>query len=106
MTLNSRFNAAVLSLSILMLVGCTTVGPDYVPPDDSWLQALETSVYGESVTLVPESDGAGAQWWQQFNDPVLNALIEEARVENPGLRIAGLRVLEARALAAAAGSAL
>ena len=106
MTLNSRFNAAVLSLSILMLVGCTTVGPDYVPPDDSWLQALETSVYGESVTLVPESDGAGAQWWQQFNDPVLNALIEEARIENPGLRIAGLRVLEARALAAAAGSAL
>lgn len=106
MLLNSRFSISALSLWILTLVGCTTVGPDFVPPDDSWLQTLETSVYGEAVTLVPESDEADAQWWRQFDDPVLNELIEEARMENPLLRIAGLRVLEARALAAAAGSTL
>lgn len=90
----------------MLSVGCATVGPDYEPPDDSWLEGLEVSVYGESVTVVAESDRATQRWWLQFDDPVLDALIEEARVENPGLRIAGLRVLEARALAAAAGATL
>ena len=104
MTLHKRLSVA--AIWVLILVGCTTVGPDYVPPDDSWLDALEISVYGESITVVTESESEATLWWRQFNDPVLNALIEEAKTENPTLRIAGLRVLEARALAAAAGSAL
>lgn len=45
-------------------------------------------------------------WWRQFNDPVLNGLIETAREENPSLRIAGLRILESRAQLGIAGSAL
>jgi len=89
-----------------LLGGCTTVGPDYEPPDDAWLDALEVSVYGESITLSQDSELALAAWWQQFEDPTLNALIATARQESPGLRIAGLRVLEARALAAAAGASL
>ncbi|MDG0991428.1 MAG: TolC family protein, partial [Luminiphilus sp.] len=104
MTLHKRLSVAAIWM--LILVGCTTVGPDYVPPDDSWLEALEISVYGESITVVAESDSEATLWWRQFDDPVLDALIQEAKTENPTLRVAGLRVLEARALAAAAGSAL
>ena len=36
-------------------------------------------------------------WWQAFNDPALNQLIDTAYRENLTLRIAGVRVLAARA---------
>jgi NodT family efflux transporter outer membrane factor (OMF) lipoprotein len=36
-------------------------------------------------------------WWQIFNDPILNQLVETARRENPSLKIAGLRIFESRA---------
>ena len=39
-----------------------------------------------------------AFWWELFEDPTLNQLIEAARHDNPTLRIAGLRILESRAL--------
>ena len=98
-----RWPAAVM---VLALAACTTVGPDYQPPDDTWLTGLEESVYGVSVTLTPEGGQDLSNWWQQFEDPVLDSLIESAREVNPGLRMAALRVLEARALAAAAGATL
>ena len=37
------------------------------------------------------------QWWQVFDDPVLDRLIAEADAHNSDLKIAGLRVMEARA---------
>ena len=98
-----RWPAAVVMLA---LAACTTVGPDYQPPDDTWLTGLEESVYGVSVTLTPEGGQDLSNWWQQFEDPILDSLIESAREVNPGLRLAALRVLEARALAAAAGATL
>lgn len=46
-----------------------------------------------------------AAWWNIFNDPILNTLVESARRNNNTLEIAGLRVLEARAqLGIATGS--
>ena len=36
-------------------------------------------------------------WWQAFNDPVLDRLVERAYRENLSLRSAGMRVLQARA---------
>ncbi|MGD2007405.1 MAG: TolC family protein [Cellvibrionales bacterium] len=95
-----------MGLLLVLLGGCATVGPDYEPPDDAWLESLEVSVYGEAITVSQASELTLSTWWQQFDDPTLDNLISIARQENPGLRIAGLRVLEARALAAAAGASL
>ena len=39
-----------------------------------------------------------AQWWQQFQDPVLTQLVEEAVAHNTDVRLASARVDEARAL--------
>jgi NodT family efflux transporter outer membrane factor (OMF) lipoprotein len=44
------------------------------------------------------------QWWRNFNDPVLDALIAEAHRANPTVRTAGLRIMEARAQLGIAGS--
>ena len=61
---------------MLALAACTTVGLDYQPPDDTWLTGLEESVYGVSVTLTPEGGQDLSNWWQQFEDPILDSLIE------------------------------
>jgi len=86
--------AATLSFSS----ACTTLGPDFVEPDAEWLAEWQTNLYGQA-------GGQGQQpaldlqfWWQIFDDPVLNQLIEDARSENPTLRIAGLRIFESRAV--------
>lgn len=83
----------VLSGLFLLTSGCTTVGPDFVRPEievsDSWSQSA-----AEGVTTSPNEL---VQWWRVFNDPVLDELVEAARLNNNTLEIAGLRVLEARA---------
>lgn len=38
-----------------------------------------------------------ARWWESFGDPRLSALVEQARLNNPDLRLAAARVDEARA---------
>ncbi|OXE30364.1 hypothetical protein CA163_23740, partial [Vibrio parahaemolyticus] len=38
------------------------------------------------------------QWWQQFNDPTLNRLVELANEQNLDIEAAGLRIVQARSL--------
>ena len=94
---------AVGALGILVLVGgCTKVGPDFVKPDapiaEQWTET------GELQLIPTENDHE--DWWEAFKDPVLNKLVNEAYNQNLTLQIAGLRIVEARAqLGLAAGSA-
>ena len=81
-----------------LLAACTNLGPDYQEPDVAWLSEWETDLYGQTLTTAPDTEQDLSFWWKAFNDPVLNELIEEARKENPTLRIAGLSILESKAL--------
>ena len=80
------------------LGACTSLGPDFEEPDAEWVGAWQTDLYGQvgSPEQQPELDLQF--WWQVFDDPILNDLIETARRENPTLRIAGLRIFESRAV--------
>ena len=78
----------------LLVVGCITVGPDYVAPEpdvpDAWANAATAGLdSGESNVHL---------WWTTMDDPLLNHLIQRARENNLDLRIAFARILEARAL--------
>lgn len=77
----------------LLTCACAPVGPDFIKPEpeapEQWSQPTDQGLETTPNELV--------QWWQVFNDPVLNQLVETARQNNNGLEIAGLRVLEARA---------
>lgn len=97
-----------LSLILLpILCACAKLGPDYAGPSTSadpappaaWLRA-------EDAALSAQPDpAAGADWWKNFDDPALAAVVEEALAANPGLRASGLRVYESRArLGIAVGS--
>ncbi len=92
---------AVLLLS--MSTGCTAwrdywknglkVGPNYCRPAaavaDQWLDAGDPALNNGLI-----HDGA---WWQTFQDPVLDFLVDSAYRQNLSLRVAGLRILEAQA---------
>ena len=73
-------------LIALVLAGCA-VGPDYRRP-------LVDTPSAWRVEEKQAKDLANTAWWEQFNDPVLNKLIETALKENYDLKIATARVEE------------
>jgi NodT family efflux transporter outer membrane factor (OMF) lipoprotein len=87
------YSGKVLLASLLLLAGCVKVGPNYArPPVDvskNWLETKDMRV----TTEPPQY----RTWWEVFNDPVLNRIIEKAYRENLTLRIAAVRVVQARA---------
>ncbi|MFZ6861442.1 efflux transporter outer membrane subunit [Undibacterium sp. Ji67W] len=83
----------------LALAGCASVGPDYQRPALDVPTSLSVAATpGKSATMDYMA------WWKGFNDPVLNALLDEAHANNQDLLLAAGRVEEARALAVGANS--
>ncbi len=77
--------------SLLFLAGCM-VGPNYHTPESEMPMSFEESQKSEEVC-----DEDLCQWWEQFEDPLLNSLIEEAIQGNYDWRIALEQIIEARA---------
>jgi NodT family efflux transporter outer membrane factor (OMF) lipoprotein len=77
----------------LALSACTVVGPEFEAPtpagEDAWLVPIAAGL--QPAAPVP------VRWWETFDDPSLNELVEEARAQNLQVEVAALRVLEARA---------
>lgn len=95
----------LMPLVVLCLGGCITLGPDYNEPEVAWLQDWQPDLYGQ-VSPAEARETHLQFWWQQFNDPALNVLIELAQRESPTAKIAGLRILESRAALGIADSTL
>ncbi len=77
-----------------VLSGCAPVGPDFVKPEEP--ASAEWSIPDrEEYQFVPQDQ---VEWWQIFDDPVLDNLVSLAHQHNNNVRIAGLRVLESRAI--------
>jgi multidrug efflux system outer membrane protein len=75
---------ALSILVVLLTAGCA-VGPDYRRP------AVETPAAWR-VEYSYAAEVANTRWWQQFNDPALNQLIDIALRDNKDLTIAAARV--------------
>ena len=91
--------AGSLLLALCLLNGCL-VGPNYHPPQTSlpkeW--AGETEMPAGQSSKATSQPADLAQWWQQFDDPILAALVEEALKTNLDLGIAETRLRQARAV--------
>jgi len=88
------FNPGVLIVFVAVaLAGCAAVGPDYEQPDaplpNTWRGAQHAGLQATPYELV--------KWWQVFNDPVLDQLVDIAQRQNYTLELAGLKILESRA---------
>ncbi len=69
------------------LAGCA-VGPDYRRPDLTIPASYRYDVRDAS-------DAANTEWWRQFEDPVLDALIDEALANNKNVKIAAAKIEQA-----------
>ena len=83
-------------LAILILTGCATVGPDYVPPKKSVSKDWYTQLKGGLSTEEMDPQTLAA-WWTTLNDSELSSLIDRAVSGNLDLKKALARVREARA---------
>ena len=79
-------------LCVVLLTGCAA-GPDY------------QATVPETTASFAAADGTGlradipdGEWWQEFNDPTLNQLIEQAAASNYDVRIAIANLRASRAL--------
>jgi len=91
----------VLCVSALV-TGCA-VGPNYSKPDTE-IPAQFKEAGGDWVLAKPADAQPKGNWWELFQDPVLNALEGEVQVSNQDLRAAEARYREARAAVQAARS--
>lgn len=99
-----RLPGQLLLLGVLGLSGCVRLGPDFQPPGETWVEQWNTAALEHASQRGTNPDIR--QWWQVFNDPLLNQLIAESDAHNASLKIAGLRVMEARAQLGIAQSGL
>jgi NodT family efflux transporter outer membrane factor (OMF) lipoprotein len=96
MCLRANFQGFLLNglLAVILLCGCTKVGPDFVkPPAEVKPEWLEAQGYKQISPSAEEH----RDWWRTFHDPVLDKLVQTAYQQNLTLQMAGVRVLGARA---------
>ena len=83
----------LLAGCMLLILGCS-VGPDYQAPKSvmppAWMEGWNIGIDAQPAEL--------ARWWTEFNDPLLNSLVERAAQSNLDLYVAEARIREARAL--------
>ncbi|GJL60860.1 MAG: hypothetical protein NPIRA03_37170 [Nitrospirales bacterium] len=94
-SLMRSIRALITFLLSLQVVGCTTVGPDYVPPELQTPKMFSSELTG-GLRAAPEDNTTLSQW-TTLKDPELNTLIERAVEGNLDLRQAAARIREARA---------
>ncbi len=80
------------SLLVLALAACA-VGPDYQAPNTA---PAAVAAANDASRFAPKD--FEAQWWQQFDDPILNQLVSQSLQDNRELRVAFARLKAARAI--------
>ena len=81
----------VLSASLVCIAGCS-VGPHYKAP-----QPEAAKYHAADPQLVTDAP-FDARWWKQFDDPVLDSLMDKALAANNSIKIARARLAESRAV--------
>jgi multidrug efflux system outer membrane protein len=84
-------------LLLVVLAGCTTVGPDYERPSVPLPDKYPADLQARASSISPD-------WWTLYNNPTLNDLVASSRERNADVRLAAARVSEAEALLREAGA--
>ncbi|POZ62881.1 TolC family protein, partial [Chromobacterium alticapitis] len=87
---------ALIPAAVALAVSACAVGPDYSRP----------KVELPAAQAATQTPAVSADWWKQFDDPVLNQLIDEAVAGNADLQLAAARAEQAAAQAGIARAAL
>jgi len=87
--MKKSINKYIALLMIIVLAGACAVGPDFHEPEDQTSQTFRYTSKTDSIINI--------NWWDLFNDPVLDTLIVTALRENKNVLIAASRIEQARA---------
>jgi len=88
----------LLSIGILLLNGCT-VGPNYRVPERALVNApTAKGAFIESTDPALSEAALPPEWWRLYNNPTLDALVQEALSANTDLRMANANLERSRAL--------
>ncbi len=95
-----RERCRVLALGLALLAGCS-VGPEYRQPEPvaptAWRSTVAPSTAALAAVPQVEQPDRLDHWWTWFEDPTLNALVEQALAEAFDVRAAQARLRAARA---------
>jgi len=90
--MTSRFGKTVPPLLAMLLATGCAVGPHYKPPKSEGVK-----YHAADSNLVTEQP-FNTRWWNQFEDPVLDSLVDRCLSSNNSIRIARARLAESRAI--------
>lgn len=97
---NTRF--WIMGTLSWLITGCVSLAPNYQPPelklDPDW--SLQKTADDASRHASNEDQ----RWWRQFQDPVLNRLVEGVLAQNLSVKITAERIMQARAQLGVASS--
>ncbi|WP_153110845.1 efflux transporter outer membrane subunit [Propionivibrio limicola] len=96
-----------LGLTIALTLALAASGCAQLPSLDALARLKPATDYQTAMSFTsPSTDWPDDQWWRAYEDPQLNALIEEALRDSPDLAVAAARVRYAEAASQISGSAL
>ncbi len=72
-------------LTLALLGGCKTVGPDFQRPAAPSPSAYAASIHNARGPVAALGEGPQGQWWQAFGSPEINALVARALAGNQTL---------------------
>lgn len=93
--MKQRFISALVGMTLIS-TGCASMREYQAPENPDAMETVEFTQEDNvrfSVDTRPVAD-----WWREFNDPLLTVLVEQALAANPDIRIAYANLHEARAL--------
>ena len=76
------------------VLSACAVGPDYAPPPPP---APQSGTFVSPVSSDAASDEPPANWWQLYNTPAIDRLVQAALTHNKNLLMAAANLVEARA---------
>jgi outer membrane protein, multidrug efflux system len=88
----TRSQITFFFLAGLLLAGGCSVGPHYKAP-----QPADVKFHAADPNLETQAP-FDARWWKQFEDPVLDSLMDRTLASNNSIRIARARLAESRAV--------
>jgi NodT family efflux transporter outer membrane factor (OMF) lipoprotein len=96
----NRVLPLLLMSAVAALLAACAVGPDYVRPAADVPAAFKETQGWE--TAQPRDQELRPEWWEVFNDPLLNTMMGAVNVSNQNLAQAAAQFRQARALVQAA----
>jgi len=104
MMVNCAVRDAVLAIAVAALIAGCAVGPDYHRPSAEVAPSWRPEAPWHEAA--PGDTALKGNWWELFQDPALNPLVEKALVSNQNLRVADARLQQSRDQLTIARSAL